>query len=98
MPIPSDPDPGNCDRASTYAAGTQMTTVMTTTASPTSPVLRTQVLKFVLSNRYCTRSSVGASWKRSGLFWRLSRSFSCLDVGGDVKASANHGQDRTRWE
>ena len=51
IPIPRLPDPGKRVRASTYAAGTQTSTVMSTTVSPTSAVFWTQTAKFVCSKR-----------------------------------------------
>jgi hypothetical protein len=71
MPMPSVPEPGNFVRDSTYAAGTQMSTVMMTTARPTWAVFETHVLKFVRSKRYRTWSNEGGRWNNSGLFSRL---------------------------
>jgi hypothetical protein len=51
IPIPRLPDPGKRTRARAYAAGTQMRTVTSTTAPPTSAVLVTHVEKFVFSKR-----------------------------------------------
>src|SRR5438132_845400 len=71
IPIPSAPEPGNFVRASTYAAGTQITTVTSTTSAPTSTVFRSHWAYGVCSKRYFTWSRVGARLKTNGLFCRL---------------------------